>query len=76
MKKEKMYRYLGRNGMITTHVELIDISPLPMVRLSAEAGFLLTDGEKTAYSIAIFPEEVEQWYEIENPNYEKWDNNI
>ena len=42
-----------------------------MVRLSAEAGFLLTNGEKTAYSITIFPEEIEQWYEIENPNYEK-----
>ena len=76
MKKEKMYRYLGRNGMITTHVELIDIQPLSMVKLSSEAGFLLTDGEKTAYSITVFPEEVEQWYEIENPNYKKWDNNI
>ena len=45
MKKEKMYRYLGRNGMITTWVELIDTTPLPMVRISSDAGNILTNGE-------------------------------
>jgi hypothetical protein len=76
MKQEKMYRYLGKNGLFTTHVELLNINPLPMIKLIANEGYYLTNGEKTAYSITIFPEEVEQWYEMENPNYKKWDNDI
>lgn len=75
MKKEKMYRYLGRNGMITTWVELIDTTPLPMVRLSSDAGNILTNGEQNVYSITVFPEEVEQWQEVPKPVKEQDNNN-
>lgn len=75
MKKEKMYRYLGRNGIITTWVELIDTTPLHMVRLSSDAGNILTNGEQSVYSITVFPEEVEQWQEIPKLTKEQDNNN-
>jgi hypothetical protein len=45
MKKTKLYRYIGRNGIITSPVLLDGISYLQMYRLSAKAGYALTDGE-------------------------------
>lgn len=71
MKKEKMYRYLGKNGMITTHVELLDIAPLPMIKLSSKADYKLSNGEETAYSVTVFPEDEDKWFEIPDPEKEK-----
>lgn len=45
MKKTKLYRYIGRNGIITSPVLLDGISYLQMYRLSAKSGYALTDGE-------------------------------
>ena len=67
MKQEKMYRYLGKNGLFTTHIELLKIDPLPMVKLIADKGKLLTDGEEKVYFITTFPEEVDKWTEVDDP---------
>jgi len=63
---KKMYRYLGRNGNITTHILLENIAPINMVRLEANVGKILTNGYKKVYAITVFPDEVDEWYEIED----------
>jgi hypothetical protein len=35
MVKEKMYRYLGRNGTITSPIKIENIDPILMVKLKA-----------------------------------------
>ena len=64
MTKTTMYRYLGRNGIITTRVHLDGISFIPMVALKAAPGKMLTDGERTCYSITVEAEEADKWREI------------
>lgn len=66
MISQKMYRYLGRNGTITTAIKLENIAPIPMVQLKAESGKILTDGIRTAYSVTVFEDELNNWYEIED----------
>lgn len=65
MITEKMYRYLGRNGAITSHIKLDNIDPIPMVSLKAAKGKVLTDGTKKVYSIIVFEEEKDNWVEID-----------
>lgn len=65
MLKEKMYRYLGRNGTITSRILLENISPIEMMSLQASKGKILTNGQKKVYSIVIFADEVDDWYEVE-----------
>lgn len=64
MTQEKMYRYIGKNGTITSFVLLEGISHIPMIKLKADNGYILTDGVKEVYSIAILPEEIDEWTEI------------
>lgn len=66
MISQKMYRYLGRNGTITTAIKLENIAPIPMIQLKAESGKILTDGIRTAYSVTVFEDELNNWYEIED----------
>lgn len=66
MITEKMYRYLGRNGSITSHIKLEQTDPIPMVSLKAAKGKILTNGKKTTYSIIVFEEEVGDWEEIDD----------
>lgn len=66
MISEKMYRYLGRNGTITSNIQLENIAPIHMVKLSASVGKILTDGNKKLYSVTIFEDEVSNWYEIDD----------
>lgn len=63
---EKMYRYLGRNGNITSPILLENITPISMKRLIASQGKILTNGVKKVYSITIFEDEVENWTEIDD----------
>lgn len=65
MLKEKMYRYLGRNGTITSHILLENVSPIEMMSLQASKGKILTNGQKKVYSIIVFADEVDDWYEVE-----------
>lgn len=64
MTKTKLYRYLGRNGILTTKIHLDGINYIPMVLIRADAGKILTDGERKHYSITIEEEELDQWREI------------
>ena len=66
MISEKMYRYLGRNGNITSKILLENIAPIPMFKLQAGKGKILTNGSKYAYTITVFSDEVADWKEIED----------
>ena len=64
MIKTKVYRYLGRNGIITSPILLDSIEPIPMLKLTAEKGKLLTNGEEKVKAKLIFADELKDWYEI------------
>lgn len=64
MTKIKMYKYLGRNGILTTRIQLDGINFIPMVELIAGEGKVLTNGEKKVKTIIIEEEEISQWREI------------
>ena len=68
MTKTKMYRYLGRNGIITSPVLLDKIEPIVMYDLHASAGMVLTNGEKTSKSVLVFEDELKDWTETIDPN--------
>ena len=65
MIKKDLYRYTGRNGIITSLVHLEDAKYYPMYRLIADEGKVLTDGELTVKSIDIFAEDLGKWTEID-----------
>lgn len=65
MIKKDLYRYTGRNGIITSLVHLEDAKYYPMYRLIADEGKVLTDGELTVKSIDIFAEDLSKWTEID-----------
>ena len=50
MTSKKIYRYLGRNGILTTHILIEGANYIPLVELTADKGKVLTNGEKTVYS--------------------------
>jgi hypothetical protein len=64
MIKKKMYRYLGRNGILTTRILLDGINHIPMVELTAEKGKKLTNGEMFLYQIIVEENEVAEWQEV------------
>ena len=64
MKKTKRYRYLGKNGIITTSVQLEGIEPIPMYCLTADEGKVLFNGERYAKQIQIFIEDLSSWAEV------------
>lgn len=66
MTKEKIYRYIGRNGFISSPVKLEKIDPIEMVRLVASTGKILTDGNEKVYSITVFEDELSDWKEIDD----------
>lgn len=70
MTKIKMYRYLGRNGIITSPVLLDKVEPIVMYELRAANGKLLTNGEKSLKSTLVFEDEMKDWIEIDDPNLE------
>lgn len=65
MKQRKMYKYIGRNGNITSPILLDDIKYIPLIELRPEAGYVLTNGDmiKTG-SILIHIDELKNWTEI------------
>lgn len=64
MVSEKMYRYLGRNGTITTPIQLEELPPIAMRRLQAESGKVLTNGHKRVKEVIVFEDEVSEWTEV------------
>ena len=65
MKKIKLYRYIGKNGIITTPILLEGTKVYEMFTLIASEGKVLTDGEKVRYTVTIFADELDQWSEID-----------
>lgn len=70
MTKSKMYRYLGRNGIITSPVLLEKIEPIAMYELRATEGKVLSNGEEFAKVKLIFADELKDWIEIDDPDLE------
>lgn len=64
MTKKKMYRYLGRNGIITSPVLLDNIEHIDMFHLIADNKKLLTNGEEKVKSVTIFADELDNWTEV------------
>lgn len=63
MIKQKLYRYIGYNGTITSPVLLPTIDHLALYELSADGDKYLTDGTRKVYSIIIPVEEISLWEE-------------
>jgi hypothetical protein len=64
MKKELLYHYLGTNGTITSPVHLEDVYYVRKLKLTADKGKVLTDGEKTFLSVLIAEEDLPLWKEV------------
>lgn len=64
MTKQVFYKYLGTNGVIESPVHLEDIYYIKLVRLIADKGKILTNGERKVYDIKVPEEEVGNWREI------------
>jgi len=64
MIKTNIYRYLGRNGMITTPIILEGATAIPMYRLTADENKKLTNGVIQVSQIDVFEDELDNWYEI------------
>ena len=65
MTKEKIYTYLGVNGTITSPVYLEGIYSVKKIRLIADEGKILSDGDKRISSITVQEDEVSNWTEID-----------
>lgn len=65
MEKVKLYRYIGKNGIITTPILLEGAKAYEMFTLIASEGKVLTDGEKIHDVVTIFADELDQWSEID-----------
>lgn len=64
MTREVLYRYLGTNGVIESPIHLEDTYYVRILRLTADAGKILTDGNSKSYVIRIPEEELENWKEV------------
>lgn len=64
MKKEILYHYLGTNGTITSHVHLEDIYYVRKLKLTADEGKVLTNGESKHFSVIIPEEDLDKWEEV------------
>lgn len=70
MTKKKLYRYLGRNGIITSPVLLDNIEHIDMLLIVADYDHILTNGESKLKQATIFADELENWTEIEDEGEE------
>ena len=68
MKKKIIYRYLGTNGIIDSPIHLEDTYYIRLAYLTSDLGKKLTNGDKITDVIQISEEELDQWYEIDDPN--------
>lgn len=68
MIKKNLYRYIGRNGIITSLVHLEDAKFYPMLRLIADENKILVNSNGVQVkSVDIFIDELNEWYEIDIP---------
>lgn len=65
MTQIKYYRYLGNNGVIETPIELPGVYHTNFLRIVADEGKILTDGEIKVYSINISENDLDKWTEVD-----------
>lgn len=65
MTKEKLYKYVGYNGTITSKVLLPGITNIPYIRMFAKPGYILQKGNLRHYSITVPETEADLWVEVE-----------
>lgn len=70
MTKTAYYTYLGTNGTITSPVHLEDIYYIIKYRLVADENKILTNGVKKVYTVTVPRDEIEDWYEIDDLNWD------
>ena len=66
MKKTKIFKYVGKNGFIVSEI-LLDCEKIDMYHLEADEGKILTDGNIKTPVTNIFPDELNNWKEIDKP---------
>lgn len=64
MIKKKMYKYVGRNGTITSPILLEDAKHIDLMELRAEEGYVLTDGTMKKQIVIVHIDDVDEWSEI------------
>lgn len=65
MQKRKLYKYIGRNGSITSPIFLEDIKFIALMELKPEPGYVLTNGSNVKKHVAVVHvDEVDEWFEI------------
>lgn len=67
MQKLKMYKYIGRNGSITTSILIDGASKINMLALTADEGKILTNGKDFIHTVYVYEDEVDNWYEVDIP---------
>ena len=70
MEITKMYRYLGRNGIITSPILIENSSPINMFNLKADEGKILTNGIQSVNMTLIFEDELSLWKEVDDVGQE------
>lgn len=63
MTKQKLYRYTGYNGTITSPILLSEVKYLELIELRADSNKYLTNGKRKVYSIIVPVDEVDNWIE-------------
>jgi hypothetical protein len=65
MKVRKLYKYIGRNGSVTTPILLDDAKYIPLVELRADPGYVLkNDDGVTKQSVVVYIDDAELWNEV------------
>lgn len=64
MTKKKLYKYIGRNGTITSPVLLEDARHIDLIELRADEGYILTDGIMKKQVTVVHIDDVADWSEI------------
>jgi hypothetical protein len=64
MKIRKLYKYIGRNGSITSPVLLEDIKHIALVELKAEAGYILRNDDMFKPSVIVHVDDMASWEEV------------
>lgn len=65
MRKRKMYKYIGRNGSITSPILLDGIQYIPLMELRPEPGYVLANGSIIKNNLVLVHiDEVNEWTEI------------
>lgn len=64
MTRTLMYRYMGTNGIIESHVHLEDVYYVRLVKLSADDKKVMTNGVRRAPVVVVPEEEESLWKEV------------